>query len=78
MAIETKCKRCGEIFSSNDLGKICPKCKKEEIEAFYIVKEYLYSHPKATVAEVHVNTGVSLGDIDKMIEEGRIERILNS
>jgi hypothetical protein len=75
MAIKTTCKRCGKMFVSNDLTKICMDCKEVDRKSFYIVKEYLYGHSGATIGEVNRDTGVSVADIERMIEDGKISRM---
>lgn len=76
MAIKTTCKKCGGVFMSSDLTKTCPECKQKEKDAYYIVKEYLYARHGATISEVHQNTGVGIKEIEEMIAQGKIDRLV--
>lgn len=66
------CKRCNRLFQYITGRMICPACKEEEEKDFQKVKDYLYEHPKASMAEVSQETGVPLSEIKHFLREGRL------
>jgi len=65
------CARCGKVFASTG-GGLCPDCSAEEEKDFVEVRDYLRGNPRATVAEIHEETGVREELILKFIREGRL------
>ncbi len=68
----SNCKKCGKLFSPKVSEEVCPVCRDEEEEKFQKVKDYLWDHPKATVEEVHEETGVEEELIIKFVKDGRL------
>ncbi|MFW6028863.1 MAG: flagellar protein [Halanaerobiales bacterium] len=66
------CVKCGKLFSPQAGEKVCPVCRKEEENEFEMVKEYLWDNPKATIEEVHEETGVERDTIMKFVKEDRL------
>ncbi|AEE97518.1 TIGR03826 family flagellar region protein [Mahella australiensis] len=66
------CSRCGRLFASNG-GELCPACLEELDEQYKVVREYVYTHPKATIPEVSDATGVEEKIIFEFLREGRLE-----
>lgn len=66
------CRRCKRLFQYITGRVICPACKDEEEKEFQKVKDYLYEHPKATMAEVSQATEVSVATIRHYLREGRL------
>lgn len=68
----TNCKKCGRAFGA-DGNDLCTRCRYDSEDAFKLVKEYLYEHPRASVSEVSDETGVSEKLILQFLREERIE-----
>ncbi len=66
------CTKCGKLFAPQAKEKVCPVCRKEEENEFKKVKEYLWDNPKATIEEVHEETGVERDTIVKFVKEDRL------
>ena len=68
------CRICGAIIMrlSRD---VCPQCHVEEEERFNKVKEYLRTHPVASVKEVARETLIAENQIQYFISSGRLERV---
>ncbi len=66
------CKFCGKIFSY--MGKdLCPQCIRDLENKFTTIREYLYKHPGASVAQVSEDTEVDEKMILYFLREGRLE-----
>lgn len=63
----TNCSRCGTLFLKQ-YDKHCKPCGEAIRQDSHKVKEYLASHPWASVMEVYHKTGVSLETIYGMIQ----------
>lgn len=66
------CRRCKKLFQYITGRVICPACKEEEEKEFKRVKDYLYDHPKASMAEVSQATDVAIATIKHYLREGRL------
>lgn len=66
------CRRCKRLFQYITGRVICPACKEEEEKDFQKVKDYLYDHPKASMAEVAQETEVPVATIRHYLREGRL------
>lgn len=68
------CKFCGALFRYNGFSYgYCPTCTKIDNEIFQRVKDYVWTHPKATEAEVSEVVGVSIKQIKQYLRDGRLE-----
>ncbi|HEY9070235.1 MAG TPA: hypothetical protein VIV61_08240 [Candidatus Ozemobacteraceae bacterium] len=68
------CRMCGAIIMRMSRD-VCPKCHLEEEERFLKVKEYLRSHPGASVKDVARETLIPENQINYFISSGRLERV---
>lgn len=66
------CRRCNRLFQYVTGRMICPVCRDEEEKDFQRVKDYLYDHPKAPLAQVSQETDVSVSTIKHYLREGRL------
>ena len=66
------CPQCGKLFASEHGEKLCPVCLEDEESDFQKVKEFLWDNPKATIEEVHKETGVERDLIIKFIRDDRL------
>ena len=67
------CKSCGRLFNYIGGGpKICQSCQKELEEKFQEVKAFLKKNPKAPLAIVTEETGVTEKQIKQWIREERL------
>ena len=66
------CIKCGKLFAPQAKEKVCPVCREKEENEFKKVKEYLWDNPKATIEEVHEETGVDRDTIIKFVKEDRL------
>ncbi len=65
------CPECGKLFVDNASG-MCSDCYQLEEDAEYKIGEYLRKHDKASILEIHEETGVKERTILRMIKRGRI------
>lgn len=66
-----QCRACGKLFQS--LGNpLCMECNEQLDEQFLLVRDYLYSHPSASVIELAKATGVSERNILMFLKEDRL------
>jgi len=66
------CKKCGRLYQY-DGEKLCMKCRNDEEDEFYKVREYLYDNPNASIVETSEETGVDEEKILKYLRDGRLE-----
>lgn len=71
------CSECKKLYIKEAGIKMCPDCLKKEEEYEEIVTEYVKTHRRCTVEEVHKVTGVKIIVIYRMIESGRIQECGN-
>ena len=73
MEVQT-CSRCGRLFNWTGIGpRFCPVCKEHDEDTFKKVKEYLWDHKGANMAEVVENCGATEKQIKHWVREQRIE-----
>lgn len=65
------CRKCRKAYL-NGSGGYCLECVKEMDESVKIIKDYLETHPGATVAEISKNTDVSKKDIIFLLRDDRL------
>lgn len=66
------CKSCGRMFQYEG-SEFCTACRKDQVDDFQKVKEYLNENPGAIVPQVVEDTGVSVEKIMKFLKEERLE-----
>lgn len=65
------CVRCGSLYVKNNKN-ICPNCYKEIEEEYLRCSEYLREHKQVNMYELSEETDVTVKQITKFIQEGRI------
>lgn len=65
------CKHCGELFIKSKT-EYCGSCQSIQDRYYMQVREYLRSHPKSTVMDIHNHTGIP---ISKLLELGKEDYI---
>lgn len=66
------CQRCGRIDQTASESGFCHKCKEIEKAEYNLVREYVRTHPNASVIEVHNQTQVALKTLDRMVVNGSL------
>ena len=66
------CPKCGKLFS-DESGEICSICRKDDLDVFERVRDYIKENPDRSIVEVSHATEVSRKKIVRYIREGRIE-----
>lgn len=67
------CKICGKVYPSNEFANVCPNCTEHNENEFDIIREYLYTHPNASIYEVATNLDITINKIKHFLRDGRIE-----
>jgi hypothetical protein len=75
--MQTVCKRCGKINQTAANTGYCSICQPLERMDYEVVRDYVNTHPKAQMIEVHKQTNVSLKVIDRMIQNGGLVVVEN-
>lgn len=70
------CPVCGRLYMKSVVN-MCPDCLRKEEENEKIVSEYVDTHPRCTVEEVHAVTGIKESVIYRMIKSGRLQECEN-
>ena len=68
-----KCSRCGKLFSYVVGDISCQDCKKQEEEDYRTVKEFVWDHKGATIAQAAEATGVDKKYIKQWLREDRLQ-----
>ncbi|MGB9679526.1 MAG: TIGR03826 family flagellar region protein [Thermoanaerobacteraceae bacterium] len=69
------CKRCGRLYTYTGFD-LCPECYRQDEEDFLKLRDYIESHPNATMIEISRETQISTKRIMDFLKEGRL--ILNA
>jgi hypothetical protein len=56
------CKHCGKLFLSTR-SLLCTDCKVLHNDMYREVRDYLKQHPKSTVLDVHMQTGIPIAKV---------------
>lgn len=64
------CSDCGKIYVENVSG-LCPECLDKEEEQERLIIDFLRKKEKASVEEIHRETGVKERTILRMMKKGR-------
>jgi len=67
------CIRCKKIFMPVSGEKMCPDCRKEEMEMEEHVKSYVRDHPGITVDQLIEGSGAPSALVWRMIQQGLFE-----
>lgn len=66
------CTVCGGELNYNGLGEyMCESCEHMEYDNYGKVRVYLENHPKASVNQIAMGTGVSRMEVVRMVDEGK-------
>lgn len=65
------CRRCGRPYLYTGLP-LCPNCQAEDEKFFDAVKDYLFTHPTASLGQIIHDTGVPYEVIVRFLREGRL------
>lgn len=74
MSAVERCRECGGLFAFLPRG-ICVGCLDAREAAFVRVRDWLYEHRGATVAELAEATGVDSSLIAEFIRDGRLRYV---
>lgn len=67
------CNKCGRLLSGFDRAiGYCNPCHTKHKKEYTILREYLKTHPNASIMDVVNGTLLPLPSINKMIEEEKI------
>ncbi|MCE5286520.1 MAG: flagellar protein [Pelosinus sp.] len=64
------CTGCGKLYVENPSG-LCPECFEKEEKEELIITEYMRKVDKASMKQIHEETGVSERTIMRMMKKGR-------
>lgn len=64
------CAECGRLYVENPSG-LCPECFDKEEKEELIITEYMREVGKASMHQIHQETGVSERTIMRMMKKGR-------
>lgn len=72
--MQTRCRRCSELFETRTLGKkYCPNCYMIEEEKYQQVRELVKTNPGITIGLVAELTGMPSKKILSYVREERLE-----
>lgn len=67
------CMRCRMLFPYSGFGHcICERCRKREEKEFDLIRDFLYDHPKATMVDVSIETGIPVYQLEAYLRAGRL------
>ena len=68
------CRSCGKLINYNGYGPaLCPQCAAEEDKLFRKVRNYIYNHPDAKLADTAEACGVKKALIQQWCKEERLQ-----
>jgi len=71
MSTVVECAVCGRAFRYLR-GDTCGDCTAQDDDAFRIVRAFLDEHPDTSIRATVEETGVSGGQIHRLVEQGRL------
>ncbi len=66
-----QCSRCRSLFQYRG-NHMCPECVRQVDELFTKVRNYIYEHPSALMAQIIGETGAEEADINTWLRDGRL------
>lgn len=78
MAEPKQCKECNGTFQYTTNGQLCLSCSQRNELEFQRIKSYLQQFPKSSIGTVATILDVSVANIQKFIDQGRLEMISRS
>lgn len=68
------CPKCGGKYNDNTLGIYkCPRCGYEELDDYGKVRDFLEKNGSSSAITIASETGVSVGNINRFLRQGKIE-----
>jgi len=72
MIVNLTCKRCGN-FKRTQEGHFCNDCEVKNRDNVKEIQDYLMEHPKSSLADVSLDTGIPLRVLNVLVLENLIE-----
>ncbi len=66
------CSRCGN-FKRTQEGEFCNECESKNRKDVRTIQDYLIEHPKASLADVSLDTGIPIRVLNVLVQERLIE-----
>ena len=66
------CRECGIIFKANRKLVYCDNHKDIDMKQFSVVAEYVKAHPLCNSIDVARDTGISVSELIRYIDEGKL------
>lgn len=66
------CSRCGN-FKRTQEGHFCNSCNSKNREDVKVIQDYLIDHPRSSLADVSLDTGIPLRVLNVLVKEGLVE-----
>ncbi|MCI3918753.1 hypothetical protein MO973_00700 [Paenibacillus sp. TRM 82003] len=66
------CRGCGKLVVKKNGNLFCASCLVAQSAQVGSIKDYILSHPRATIFDIHRDLGVPLKDIRNYIEDRRV------
>lgn len=66
------CARCGN-FKRTQEGHFCNECEEKNRKDVKEIQDYLYEHPKASLADVSLDVGIPIRVLNVLVQERLIE-----
>lgn len=73
MAELKQCKECNGTFQYTTNNNLCLCCSQKNELEFQKIRDYLKRHPKSSIGTVATILDVSVANIQKYIDQGRLE-----
>lgn len=77
MAELKQCKECNGTFLYTTNNNLCLRCSQKNELEFQRIKDYLKRFPKSTIGTVSTILDISIANIQKYIDEDRLEMVGN-
>jgi len=75
MAELKQCKGCNGTFQHTTNDNLCLSCSQKNELEFQRIKEYLKRFPNSSIGTVATILDISVANIQKYIDEGRLEMV---
>lgn len=72
------CTQCHKFFSRIGEGNLCASCQKEDYNLLQNTKNYLDTHPQATLEELSQENNVSISKLKSYLRDNRLQLPLDS
>ncbi len=75
MAEPKQCKQCNGTFLYTTNDNLCLSCSQKNELEFKRIKSFLKEHPKSSIGTISTELDISVANIQKYIDEGRLEMV---